>query len=47
MPLEQKLELRDALGYSNWPTRFQTYEDLHVVLSEFTEQLDDVWSTAV
>lgn len=27
--LEQRMHLRDVLGYDNWPTHFQTHTDFH------------------
>ncbi|KAF1360777.1 hypothetical protein EJ07DRAFT_176851 [Lizonia empirigonia] len=44
MSLEQKMLLRDCLGYDNWPTRFQKYDNLQAHLSESANPLAEEWS---
>ncbi|KAF9690785.1 hypothetical protein EKO04_011119 [Ascochyta lentis] len=41
---EQKIQLRDILGYDNWPTHFQTYDNLHTPRSDMVGSSSDVWS---
>lgn len=44
MSLEQKILLRNCLGYDNWPTRLQKYENIRASLSESAGSPADEWS---
>jgi hypothetical protein len=46
IPLSQKLSLRSALGYRNWPTRFQSLENAKAPSPEHDEYANDTWSDA-